>query len=135
MAVSPQSVSVYRNCRMDLRDLASDTPLAMVDPGDLRRVWHFTRAVQETAKAAEQPGSVGIDIRLIEKECQPGTDVMAVFFRAALIPGLFDQGLLDEWREGNEPGDAVFTVAAAFPLEGGVQGFNLDAFKAAIERK
>jgi len=106
-----------------------------VNPGDLRRVWNLARAAQRTARAPEQPGAAGIDVRLIEKECQPGADVMAVFFRAALIQGLFDRGLLDECSEDGEPGDAVFRVAAAFPLEGGVQGFNLDAFKAAIARK
>jgi hypothetical protein len=41
---------------------------------------------------------------------------------------MFQAGLLDDWREGNEPTEAVFRAGAIFPMEQGVQGFDPAAF-------
>jgi hypothetical protein len=68
---------------------------------------------------------------MISQQCGPGADVDAVFFRVALLQHLFEAGLLNDWREENEPAALVFRVGAVFPLEQGVQGFDPAKF---IER-
>lgn len=104
---------------MGSEPLQSDTPLRPVGADDLKRVWTLIRRV-----VADHGAGVGIDARMISEECGAGADANAVFFRAALIQHLFESGLLDDWREGNEPAPLVFQVGAAFPMEEGVQGFD-----------
>jgi hypothetical protein len=41
-----------------------------------------------------------------------------------MLEYLFDSGMLDGWREGNEPVEIVFEVGAIFRMEQGVQGFS-----------
>jgi hypothetical protein len=104
---------------MESGPLESDTPLYPVGADDLRQVWDLIRQV-----TADYGLGVGIDERMISQQCGPDADVKAVFFRAALLQHLFDSGLLDDWREGNEPAALVFQAAAAFTLEHGIQGFD-----------
>lgn len=106
--------------------LESDTPLRSVNPDDLKRAWGLIRKV-----IADHGVGVGIAAEMISQQCEPGADVIAIFFRAALLRYLFESGYLDDWRDGNEPTDPVFRVGAIFPMEAGVQGFDPAAF---IER-
>lgn len=99
--------------------LESDTPLGPVNADDLKRVWGLIRNV-----IADHGVGVGIGADMISKQCGPGTDLNAVFFRAALLQHLFESGMLNDWREGNEPAALVFQVGAIFPIEQGVQGFD-----------
>ena len=105
------------------RPLESSTPLPSVNPDDLKRLWGLMRK----AIADHGPG-IGLDAGYISQQCDPGADVNAVFFRAALLQHLFESGLLDDWREGSEPKTLVFQVGAVFPMEQGVQGFDVAAF-------
>jgi hypothetical protein len=109
--------------------LKSGTPLPPVNVDDLTRGWDMVKraAMDQTAEVGVQ-GSVGIAARLIAEQCEPGANVLAVFFRAALLQHLFQAGLLDEWRKGDRPSDSVFQAGAAFPMEPGVQGFDPAAF-------
>jgi hypothetical protein len=111
---------------MESRPFDSHTPLDPVGADDLKRVWGLIRRV-----IADHGTGTGIDVRLISQQCGPGADVNAVFFRAALLQQLFESGLLNDWREENEPAALVFQVGAIFPLEQGVQGFDPARF---IER-
>jgi hypothetical protein len=77
---------------------------------------------------ATQPGSHGIGAQLISQQCEPNANVNAVFFRAALLQYLFQSELLDDWRDGDEPIQTVFQVAAVFPMDQGVQGFDPTGF-------
>ena len=105
------------------RPLESSTPLPSVNPDDLKRVWGLMR------KAIDDHGlGVGLDAGFISQNCDPGADVSAVFFRAALLQHLFQSGLLDDWRDGSEPAALVFQVGAAVPMEQGVQGFDIAEF-------
>lgn len=101
----------------------SDTPLRPVDAEDLARVWRLIQKV-----VTDHGKGVGIDARIISQQCSPGVDVNAVFFRAALLQHLFESGLLNPWREGDEPASSIFRVAAIFPIEKGVQGFDPEGF-------
>ena len=115
----------------DFGSLESGTPLPPVNAHDLKHVWYLVQriAMDQTAEVGAQ--SVGIAPPLIAEQCEPGADVIAVFFRAVLLQHLFQAGLLDDWREGNEPTDPVFRAGAIFPMEQGVQGFDPATF---IER-
>jgi hypothetical protein len=104
---------------MEYEPFRSDTPLGPVGADDLKRVWGLIRSV-----IADHGTGLGIDVRMISQQCCPGTDVNAVFFRAALLQHLFESGQLDDWREGHEPAALVFRVGAIFPMEQGVQGFD-----------
>jgi hypothetical protein len=106
--------------------LEPDTPLRPVDAEDLARVWRLVQKV-----ITDHGKGVGIDARMISQQCSPGVDVHAVFFRAALLQHLFESGLLNPWREGDEPASSVFQVAAIFPIEQGARGFDPESF---IER-
>jgi hypothetical protein len=92
----------------------------------LKRAWGL---IQRTI--ADYGASVGINASLISDQCDPGADVNAIFFGAALLQHLFQSGLLNDWREGNEPSGVIFQLAATFPMEQGVQGFDPGEF---IER-
>ena len=98
--------------------LKSDTPLRPVNADDLKRVWVLIRDL------IADYGVRGIDERMISRQCGPGADVYAVLFRAALLQYLFELGVLNDWREGNELATSVFQVGAIFPIE---QGVGLDA--------
>ena len=114
----------------DFGSLESGTPLPPVNANDLKRVWYLIQA-HKGQPTEQDVGTVGFSARMISQPCEPGADVIAVFFRAVLLKHLFQTGLLDDWREGNEPTDPVFRVGAIFPMEQGVQGFDPATF---IER-
>ncbi len=77
---------------------------------------------------ADRGLGIGLDAGFIAQQCDPGADVNAVFFRAALLQHMVQSGLLGDWHEGSEPATLVFQVGAAFPMEQGVQGFDVAAF-------
>jgi hypothetical protein len=113
----------------DFGSLESGKPLSPVNADDLKRVWYLIEQVAIDRPArGEAQGGVGIAARLIAQQCEAGADVIAVFFRVTLLQQLFQSGLLDKWREGNEPRDPVFQVGATFPMEMGVKGFDSAAF-------
>lgn len=65
----------------------SHTPLHCVNADDLKRVWGLIRKV-----VADHGVGVGIDEGMISQQCDPGADLNAVFFRAALLQHLFESG-------------------------------------------
>jgi hypothetical protein len=109
------------------KSLTPRTPVAAVAPNDLKRVW---RVFLETdrARPANATGFTSIDAKLIAQECSSGAEVLAVVFRTALLKEMVKQGLLNDWREGNELRDIVFSTAASFPLQDGMESFDPDAF-------
>jgi hypothetical protein len=121
----------------DCESLTSKTPLRPVDPDDVRRVWDLILQVspafwpdRATAGRAGDPRAptMGIDVRLVAQHCSPSADVLAVFFRTALLQALIEQDMLNDWREGKEFRHSVFEAAATFPLPKGVESFDPNAF-------
>jgi hypothetical protein len=101
--------------------------VATVDPVDLRSAWNMVRSFQPLIP--DQQGS--ISIKFYERACSPGADVMAVWHRLSRLQLLCQQGHLSAWLRDDEPVEAVFQVAATFPMpkmEPGVvrQGPSLD---------
>jgi hypothetical protein len=105
-----------------LESLLESRRLPPVKADDLKRVWELMRRVK--AEHGGQGVGVSIDVRFISQQCDPSADVIAVFFRVALLQSLLQAGLLDHWREANEPRALVFQVGATFPLDQCVQGFD-----------
>jgi len=91
--------------------------VAAVDPDDMKKLWQLFRDVQSRSGGIE--GGVAIDMRLYERACSPGADVQAVWFRAAILETLkqLRPELLAPWIHDGEFDDAVFQVAATFPME------------------
>jgi len=116
---------------MESDALHSDTPLGPVGTDDLKRAWGLIRSVI----ADHGTGLIGINARMISDQCGPGAEANAVFFRAVLLQHLFESGLLDDWREGNEPAALVFQVGAVFPMEQGVRGFDPTDFIETLRSK
>ena len=79
-------------------------------------------------------GPIAFDIRLVASRCSEGADPLAVFVRAALVKPLLDSGVLNDWRDGEQPYDIVFQTLAMFPLPDGMQNFRPDEFIEALKR-
>src|SRR3954454_20557938 len=83
---------------LDFEALSSGKSVPPVDAGDLKRVWELTSKAPRVESAT--PAALGLSVRVIAGQCSPGADPIAVFFRAALLRPLIEDGLLDEWRDG-----------------------------------
>jgi hypothetical protein len=86
------------------KDYREGEPIPPVDPEDLKRMWRL------------RPPSSWEDQRAA---CGPGADIAAIWRRRSMIWMLadFDSGqLLAPWQHGEKLDDAVFRIAATFPL-------------------
>ena len=83
-----------------------------VSPEDLKKLFQLFRDVQSRGVGA-------IDMRMYERACSSGADVQSVWFRAAILEGLkqMHPELIARWTRNGEFDDAVFQVAATFPMQ------------------
>lgn len=88
--------------------------VAAVDPADLQKVWQLFRDVE----ARNQGRRMSIDQKVFESVCSPGADVTAVWYRASMLGMLqmASEAPLKPWTHDGEFDDAVFQVAATFPI-------------------
>ena len=107
---------------------SEDGSVAPVDPSDLKSTWKMQQDVLAQHGSGQH---IGISRSVYARACSPGADVMAVWYRATILQLLAEgAGLLPpELPEAVR--DAVFRVAAKFPmkrLEVGVEhkGFPVD---------
>jgi len=85
-----------------------------VEPADLRSVWEMQHEV-----LARTPGQhTAIRAESYNRACSAGANVGAVWFRASLLGMLEMFGILAPWIHEGVPADAVFKVAATFPMQG-----------------
>lgn len=77
-------------------------PIPAVDPEDVKRLWYL-----------KPPWKTGDQ----EAACSRGADVQVVLLRRQMIDTLNIFKLLTPWQHGEELDDAVFRIAAAFPLQ------------------
>ncbi len=113
---------------MDPSALIAGGPIPTVNPGDLRGVWELMSKIRAEFLGNRQPepGLIGIDISLLAQACSPEANLLALWARGALLGILVDQGLLTSWQDGTQLDDAVFEVAATFPIPG-LDRFDADA--------
>jgi hypothetical protein len=89
--------------------------VAAVSSDDLRKVWKLFRDTQ-----ARNPGeSTAIGNSVYQSVCSPGADAIAVWFRASMLWMLktLPESPLAQWTHDGEFDDAVFIIAAAFPMK------------------
>lgn len=118
---------------------ASDNPVPAVDPADLKSMWMVQRNAPPSVPGQLTATSVGV----FENACSPGADTQAVWYRNSMLQLLAGPlGMLSSCLHDGIPDDAVFQVAAVFPMErahvGAVrQGlpFDVQGFLAEIEKQ
>ena len=108
-------------------------PVPAVRADDLRRVWSFLASERARDPRVHGGAVNSVSLKLLAGLCDVNANVLAVWFRAALVEILLQQGGLDRWREGNSLRDKVFEVAASFPLPRGLENADFDAFVFALE--
>jgi hypothetical protein len=118
---------------MDFSALEAGGPIPSVNPGDLRGVWelmHEMRTKFMGNRESELGGpqrAISFDFKLLAQVCSPEADVLAVWSRSTLLGILVERGLLTRFQRGTHLEDAVFNVAAAFPIPA-LDQFDPDAF-------
>ena len=95
---------------------ARGTDVAAVNPNDLRNVWTMMRDLPARAQAGQ---SGCISSGLYESACSPGANVLAVWYRASILGVLqtLPGNPLTPWSHEGELDDAVFQIAARFPMK------------------
>jgi len=72
--------------------------------------------VQMRKRYSGKDGVITLD--LMARTCNPGANLAAVWLRHSRLRLLIRQGLLADWQHGTELDDAVYRVAANFPMHG-----------------
>lgn len=95
---------------------ARGNDVASVNPDDLRNVWAMIRDLQ-ALDLESQSASIGKG--LYEGACSPGANVVAVWYRASILGVLqmLPGNPLTPWSHEGELDDAVFQIAATFPMK------------------
>lgn len=91
-------------------------PIPPVQPDDLRTAWTMFKGLEDGTPGAAQ---TSISTSVVAQRCSLGADVMALFWRVAIIDAMIRERLLDPWCRSGEPDDTVFEKAARAPLAGG----------------
>ena len=101
------------------QEILKGGPIPPVDAEDLKRAWGCYQEAQKRAK-----GSVAIGFSVLAAVCSPGANISAIWNRHSMLSMLLlsPGHLLDPWRHGEEVDDAVFRIAATFPMEGMQRG-------------
>ena len=118
---------------------SEDGFVVAVDPADLKSIRRMgrERAVAQAVGSTSPP----IDISVYESVCSPGANVMAASYRVNMLGFCELMGLLPGCKRDGDYTDAVFQVAATFPMklmEVGVTydgpPFDVEEFMKRVER-
>jgi len=92
---------------------AGDVPV--VKPDDLENVWRLFGDMK--ARDPGQSGAAGDNV--YKSVCSPGADALSVWYRASMLALTIKMRpeLLAPWISDGLPVNAVFEVAATFPME------------------
>lgn len=106
----------------ELKRMFESDGVPAVDPADLLRVWKHIHEI-----SARYPNQqIAIDIRGLQKDCDPGVNLDAVWIRVSLISLLASPQLhlLDPWMHDGEPDPVVLRVMAEVPIEAGFRNLH-----------
>lgn len=115
---------------MPQSDLTPESQVPSVSVDELKRF----RKIGADAYAAILPGEtshVGIDIGVFSDPATPASG-MAIWLRASLIEAMLRDGVLDPWLKKGVLDDAVFNVAAVWPIAS-VEEFSPQEFVEALQ--
>jgi len=107
-------------------------PVPPVRAGDVKRVWSLYASEQARDTRVQAGAAFAVCQKLLVDLCDENANVLAVWCRATVVGALLREGRLERWRQGNGLRDEVFELAATFPIPRGLEGFDLDAFVAAL---
>lgn len=95
-----------------------DGSVAVVDPVDLKKVWDIQNEIQDFARQRGLGSGGSISLDIYAKACSPGADVTALWYRVSMLRMLcMHPTLSSRWLHDGKPDDAVFNVAAKFPIK------------------
>jgi hypothetical protein len=97
--------------------VSEDGFVPAVDPGDLKGICRMGRETLAAALAAGATGSHAIGMSAYKSVCSPGANVTAAWYRVAMLGLCERMGLLEMHKRDGEVNDAVFRVAATFPMK------------------
>src|SRR5271154_4843777 len=87
-------------------------PVPSVDVADLKSIWAMQNGLQTSV-----PGkSISIGAESYKRACSAGADVRSLFTRVSQLRVLQMLRMLAPWTHGEVLDDAVFKVAATFPM-------------------
>jgi hypothetical protein len=87
-------------------------PVPSVDVADLKSAWTMQNGIQ--ASVASKP--ISISAESYKRACGAGADICSLFMRVSQLHVLQMLGMLAPWAHGEVGDDAVFKVAATFPM-------------------
>lgn len=122
-AFSKRNVSTRNKMATDFNPfpeiLGGEGPVPPVDPANLRSLWEMQRGLQTSLLQAGVGGEqTSIDIESYRRACTSGANIGALWYRLSQISLLQMLGALAPWIHEGVIADAVFKVAASFPMEG-----------------
>jgi hypothetical protein len=96
--------------------VSEDGMVAAVDPEDLM---NFAKLGREAQAAAAGSGGMAIGQSALQSVCSPGANATAVWYRLKMLGLCEHMGLLSlsSFQRNGELDDAVFKVAATFPMK------------------
>ena len=109
---------------LDLKSMI-DGDIPSVNSLDIQRLWSL--------QSQHNGASVSISTKASSQICESeSADPIAVGARTMLLRTLLQQGVLENWREGDSLTKEVFDAAASFPLPTGLRGLNPSEFVALL---
>jgi len=90
---------------------AAIPPVAVHDLKSLHEL-----CIERAKRYVGKDGAVSLD--LMARVCDSGANLPAVWLRHSQLRLLFREGRLAEWQHGTVLDDAVFQLAATFPIQG-----------------
>jgi hypothetical protein len=99
--------------------IAENGMIFPVEPSDLKSVWKMT---EERRNRSDRNEHTATDVQVFAQVCSPGANVMAVWYRASMLGMLVQSAGLLAPELPHEAKDAVFNVAARFPIKFMVPG-------------
>jgi hypothetical protein len=99
------------NYRLALSLERQDSMTAMVSPvkpAELKGLWRIVNLFQTVRPSGSLASAT------LERACRAGADAEAIWFRATMLSMM--PGMLAPWTHNDELDEAVFQIAATFPM-------------------
>lgn len=101
-----------------MSNASKDGLIVPVEPSDLKTVWKMIWKMGEEIQQQRVPNEyIAIDPRMFAKDCSPGANVVALWYRATILGLLEKQTGLFSSETPDDVKDVVFKVAASYPIK------------------
>jgi len=113
--------------------VSEDGFVPAVDPADMKAICQMGRESLAAAQAAGSTGGHAIGMSAYQSVCSPGANVTAAWYRVTMLGLCERMGLLEKHKLDGEVNDAVFRVAASFPMKQMQTGVTYDGLPFDVE--